>query len=108
MSWLSSFIFFFASLSSFSLFYKTGNEELTLGQARVQMAVWSILAAPLLMSNDLRKIKPEFKEILLNRKIIAVDQDPMGMIRAFYFVLFVHFYSFSWSFCFLSFVRYYG
>lgn len=57
-----------------------GNEELTLGQARVQMAIWSILSAPLLMSNDLRTIKPEFKQLLLNRKVIAVDQDPMGIM----------------------------
>lgn len=37
------------------------------------------MAAPLLMSVDLRTIRPEFKAILKNRKIIAVDQDPLGM-----------------------------
>lgn len=31
------------------------------------------------MSVDLRTIRPEFKEILLNRKIISVDQDPLGI-----------------------------
>ncbi|XP_026763071.2 alpha-N-acetylgalactosaminidase [Galleria mellonella] len=55
-----------------------GNFGLTVDQARVQMAVWSILAAPLLMSVDLATIKPEFKEILLNRDIIAIDQDVLG------------------------------
>lgn len=30
------------------------------------------------MSNDLRNIAPEFRQILLNRDAIAVDQDPMG------------------------------
>lgn len=42
------------------------------------MAVWSILAAPLLMSVDLATIRPEFKEILLNKDIIAIDQDSLG------------------------------
>ncbi|XP_072943058.1 alpha-N-acetylgalactosaminidase-like isoform X2 [Epargyreus clarus] len=55
-----------------------GNYGLSWDQARVQMAVWSILAAPLLMSVDLATIRPEFKEILLNRDAIAVDQDPLG------------------------------
>ena len=41
--------------------------------------MWSILAAPLLMSVDLRTIRPEFKDILQNRKIIAVDQDSFGI-----------------------------
>jgi len=43
------------------------------------MAIWSILAAPLLMSVDLRTIRPEFKAILLNPHVIAVDQDPLGI-----------------------------
>ncbi|CAB3231837.1 unnamed protein product [Arctia plantaginis] len=55
-----------------------GNFGLSLDQARVQMAVWAVLAAPLLISTDLATIRPEFKEILLNKDIIAVNQDPMG------------------------------
>lgn len=43
------------------------------------MALWAIMAAPLLMSVDLRTIRPEFKAILQNKKIIAVDQDPLGI-----------------------------
>uniref|UniRef100_A0A1I7X840 alpha-galactosidase n=1 Tax=Heterorhabditis bacteriophora TaxID=37862 RepID=A0A1I7X840_HETBA len=30
------------------------------------------------MSNDLRLINPEFKAVLLNRDVIAINQDPMG------------------------------
>ncbi|CAH0401400.1 unnamed protein product [Chilo suppressalis] len=55
-----------------------GNFGLSEDQARVQMAVWAVLAAPLLISADLATMKPEFKSILLNRDILAVDQDPMG------------------------------
>ena len=43
------------------------------------MAMWAIFAAPLLMSVDLRTIRPEYKAILQNRKIIEVDQDPLGI-----------------------------
>lgn len=43
------------------------------------MAVWAIMAAPLIMSVDLSTIKPEFKEVLLNKEVIAVDQDELGI-----------------------------
>ncbi|XP_065307119.2 alpha-N-acetylgalactosaminidase-like [Dermacentor albipictus] len=55
-----------------------GNYGLSYDQSKAQMALWAILAAPLFMSVDLRTIRPEFKEILLNRQIIAVNQDPLG------------------------------
>ena len=42
------------------------------------MAIWSIIASPMLMSNDLRKIDPKMKEILLNDEVISVSQDPLG------------------------------
>uniref|UniRef100_A0A131YM09 Alpha-galactosidase n=1 Tax=Rhipicephalus appendiculatus TaxID=34631 RepID=A0A131YM09_RHIAP len=55
-----------------------GNYGLSYDQSKAQMALWAIMAAPLFMSVDLRTIRPEFKEILLNRQIIAVNQDPLG------------------------------
>lgn len=55
-----------------------GNFGLSYEQSKTQMAIWAILAAPLLMSVDLRTIRPEYKAILQNRKIIEVDQDPLG------------------------------
>jgi len=57
-----------------------GTEKLTVDQSQAQMAIWSIWSAPLLMSNDLRNIKNEYKAILLNKKVIAVDQDPLGLM----------------------------
>jgi len=56
-----------------------GNYGLSVDQAKAQMTVWAILAAPLLMSTDLKNVKPEFKEILQNKKIIAVNQDRLGI-----------------------------
>ena len=44
------------------------------------MALWSIMAAQLMMSNDLRNIALPFKEILLNKEIIAVNQDKLGIM----------------------------
>ncbi|XP_037568674.1 alpha-N-acetylgalactosaminidase isoform X2 [Dermacentor silvarum] len=57
-----------------------GNFGLSYDQSKAQMALWAIIAAPLLMSNDLRRMRPEFKEILQNRAIIAVNQDPLGIM----------------------------
>ena len=48
-------------------------------QAKVQMGMWCLMSAPLIMSNDLRKMRPEFAEILLNRDAIKIDQDPLGV-----------------------------
>jgi len=56
-----------------------GNFGLSYEQAKTQMAMWAIFAAPLLMSVDLRTLKPDYKAILKNKKIIAVNQDPLGI-----------------------------
>ncbi|KAK0408064.1 hypothetical protein QR680_003755 [Steinernema hermaphroditum] len=57
-----------------------GNTEITYDQARVQMTIWSMWSAPLIMSNDLRTVDEESKKILQNREVIAIDQDPMGIM----------------------------
>lgn len=68
-----------------------GNFGLSYEQSKTQFALWAILAAPLLMSVDLRTIRPEYKAILQNRKIIAVDQDPLGIQgRRIYKVCYVY------------------
>lgn len=56
-----------------------GNFGLSHGQSQTQMALWAIMAAPLLMSNDLRDISKEAKAILQNSDVIAVNQDPLGI-----------------------------
>lgn len=57
-----------------------GNFGLTIQLQRAQMAYWAIMAAPLIMSNDLRHIADESKDLLLNKYIIAVNQDPLGLM----------------------------
>lgn len=44
------------------------------------MAIWSIWSAPLMMSNDLQTIADRYKKILLNKDVIAIDQDPLGIM----------------------------
>jgi hypothetical protein len=47
-------------------------------EARSQMSIWSIVAAPLIMSNDLRSVNETFRYILLNEEVIAINQDRWG------------------------------
>ncbi|XP_034341571.1 alpha-galactosidase A isoform X2 [Arvicanthis niloticus] len=55
-----------------------GNFGLSWDQQVTQMALWAIMAAPLLMSNDLRQISSQAKALLQNKDVIAVNQDPLG------------------------------
>ena len=70
-----------------------GNFGLSYEQCKTQMAMWAILAAPLLMSVDLRTIRPEYKAILQNRKIITVDQDPLGIQGRRIYKVFILFFT---------------
>lgn len=45
---------------------------------QTQMSMWCMLASPLTMSNDLRKLTEEDKRILLNAEAIAIDQDELA------------------------------
>lgn len=56
------------------------NNCITEDEERTQMAIWSILAAPLIIGNDLRRVSASSKAILLNPYAIAVDQDPLGQM----------------------------
>ncbi|MCW2874713.1 NPCBM/NEW2 domain-containing protein, partial [Actinacidiphila oryziradicis] len=45
---------------------------------RSHFSMWSVMAAPLLIGSDLRSATPATYDILGNREVIAVDQDPLG------------------------------
>ena len=53
-------------------------DEHHLTEARSHFALWSMLSAPLIIGYDLRRAPPELMDILGNRAVIAVDQDPAG------------------------------
>jgi len=57
---------------------EVGNGRLSLAENRSHFSMWAMLAAPLLAGNDLPHMKPEIKDILTNRDVIAIDQDKLG------------------------------
>ena len=58
---------------------EVGNGGLNDAEYRAQFSLWSILSAPLIAGNDLRTMSRATREILTNRDVIAVDQDPAGV-----------------------------
>ncbi len=57
---------------------EVGNGGMTDTEYRTHMSLWSLLAAPLLAGNDLRTVAPDILQILTNKEVIAIDQDPLG------------------------------
>lgn len=57
---------------------EVGNGGMNFDEYKTHMTLWTILAAPLLAGNDLSKMTPETKELLMNHEVIAVDQDKLG------------------------------
>jgi alpha-galactosidase len=57
---------------------EVGNGDLTPTENRAHFSFWALLAAPLMAGNDLRDMKPEIHDILTNKEVIAVNQDPLG------------------------------
>ncbi|WP_458247973.1 NPCBM/NEW2 domain-containing protein [Streptomyces sp. MAI_2237] len=57
---------------------EVGNGGMTDTEYRSHFSLWSIMAAPLLIGSDLRKATPATFDILDNKEVIAVDQDPLG------------------------------
>ncbi|MER5772423.1 NPCBM/NEW2 domain-containing protein [Streptomyces sp. NPDC001985] len=57
---------------------EVGNGGMTDTEYRTHFSMWSIMAAPLLIGADLRKVPESAFEILGNREVIAVNQDRLG------------------------------
>ena len=55
-----------------------GNGHMTDDEYRTHMSLWALTAAPLLAGNDIRSITDATKAILMNKEVIAVDQDTLG------------------------------
>ncbi|WP_250623337.1 glycoside hydrolase family 27 protein [Pinirhizobacter soli] len=58
---------------------EVGNGGMTDVEYQSHFSLWAIMASPLLVGTDIRKIKPDALQILLNKEVIAVDQDPLGV-----------------------------
>jgi len=57
---------------------EVGNGGMTYDQYRAHMSLWAIAKAPLIIGCDLRNMTDETREILLNKEVIAINQDPIG------------------------------
>lgn len=57
---------------------EVGNGGMTPDEERTHFSLWAILAAPLIAGNDLSSMTQVTRSILMNKEVIAVDQDPLG------------------------------
>jgi alpha-galactosidase len=57
---------------------EVGNGGMTDTEYQSHFSLWAELAAPLIAGNDMHNMRPEIRDILTNKEVIAVDQDPLG------------------------------
>ena len=55
-----------------------GGKGCTYTEYQTQMSLWCMLSSPLALSNDLRNMNDEDRRILLNKEVIAINQNPLG------------------------------
>lgn len=48
-------------------------------QDRAHFTMWCMMSAPLILGNDVRTMSDETAAILLDREVIAIDQDSLGV-----------------------------
>lgn len=46
---------------------------------RAHFTMWCMMASPLILGNDLRNMSDATRRIILNKEMIAIDQDPLGV-----------------------------
>jgi alpha-galactosidase len=52
---------------------------MTVAEDRTHFTLWCMMAAPLILGNDITNMTPETLAIITNREVIAIDQDPLGI-----------------------------
>jgi len=55
-----------------------GHSIITELQSRFQFSMWAVLAAPLVLSTNIRMLSEYMLDTYTNTEVIAVDQDPLG------------------------------
>jgi alpha-galactosidase len=58
---------------------QVGNGAMTDAEERAHFSLWAIMAAPLMAGNDIENMDARVKDILLNKDVIAIDQDKLGI-----------------------------
>jgi alpha-galactosidase len=46
---------------------------------RAHFSIWSMMASPLILGNDLRSMPESTRKIVGNRDVVAINQDPLGV-----------------------------
>jgi alpha-galactosidase len=59
--------------------YLAPDQGLSAAQFRSQLSMWSMLAAPLMISDNLTRASAASRSALRNGEVIAIDQDPAGV-----------------------------
>jgi len=57
---------------------EVGNGKLTHDENMTHMTLWAMLAAPLIAGNNLTQMTPDTAAVLMNKDVIAIDQDALG------------------------------
>jgi alpha-galactosidase len=57
---------------------EVGNGGMTPTEYRSHFSLWAMMASPLMAGNDIANMDESTRSILLNKEVIAVDQDPLG------------------------------
>ena len=52
---------------------------MSVAEDRAHFTLWCMMAAPLILGNDLTNMSDETLAIITNRDVIAIDQDPLGV-----------------------------
>jgi alpha-galactosidase len=58
---------------------EVGNGGMSATEYRSHFSLWAMMAAPLMAGNDIAHMDEATRSILLNKEIIAVDQDKLGV-----------------------------
>jgi alpha-galactosidase len=58
---------------------EVGNGGMTDTEYKTHFSLWAEMASPLLVGTDLRRATPQTMSILLNKDVIAIDQDSLGV-----------------------------
>ena len=58
---------------------EVGNGGMTPAEDRAHFSLWSMMAAPLILGTDVRFMSQSMRDIVTNRAVIAIDQDPLGI-----------------------------
>jgi len=58
---------------------EVGNGGMSPAEYRSHFSLWAMMASPLMAGNDIAHMDETTRSILLNKDVIAVDQDPLGV-----------------------------